>query len=145
MNYKFLSSIFDFKNSERPEIFTIFKSDIFPALVLSPSPSFVHIDGNAPDHATTADYWWKYLDENLKNLRKGNNPKYILKTSDEYKRYDKLLGEFNKQMGDTITLIEEKTNGKLASSWPNILTAALLFVFIVIQSLFALARRMKSR
>ena len=38
-----------------------------------------------------------------------------------------------------------KTNGKLASSWPNILTAALLFVFIVIQSLFALARRMKSR
>ena len=30
MNYKFLSSIFDFKNSERPEIFTIFKSDIFP-------------------------------------------------------------------------------------------------------------------
>ena len=35
-----------------------------------------------------------------------------------------------------------KTNGKLASSWPNILTAALLFVF---QSLFALARRMKSR
>ena len=38
-----------------------------------------------------------------------------------------------------------KTNGKLASSWPNILTAALLFVFIVIQSLFALVRRVKSR
>lgn len=33
-----------------------------------------------------------------------------------------------------------KTNGKLASSWPNILTAALLFVFIVIQSLFAVLR-----
>ena len=30
-----------------------------------------------------------------------------------------------------------KTNGKLASSWPNILTAILLFVFIVIQSIFA--------
>lgn len=34
-----------------------------------------------------------------------------------------------------------KTNGKLASSWPNILTAALLFIFIVIQSLFAMIRR----
>ena len=34
-----------------------------------------------------------------------------------------------------------KTNGKLASSWPNILTAILLFVFIVIQSIFAAARR----
>ena len=36
-----------------------------------------------------------------------------------------------------------KTNGKLASSWPNILTAALLFLFIVIQSLFALVRSRK--
>ena len=113
MNYKFLSSIFDFKNSEKPEIFSIFKSDIFPALVFKPSPFFVHIDGTPPAHATTADYWWKYLDENLKNLRRGGNPKYILKTSDEYKRYEKLLGEFNKQMGDIITLIEEKTNTKI--------------------------------
>ena len=30
-----------------------------------------------------------------------------------------------------------KTNGKLASSWPNILTAALLCFFIVLQSVFA--------
>ncbi len=34
-----------------------------------------------------------------------------------------------------------KTNGKLASSWPNILTAILLFVFIVIQSIFAALRK----
>ncbi|MBQ9360394.1 MAG: sugar ABC transporter permease YjfF [Lachnospiraceae bacterium] len=38
-----------------------------------------------------------------------------------------------------------KTNGKLASSWPNILTAALLFVFIVIQSLFAALRARRSK
>lgn len=113
MNYKFLSSIFDFKNSEKPEIFIIFKSDIFPALVLRPSPFFVHIDGNPPAHATTADYWWKYLDVNLKNLKKGKNPEYILKTSDEFKRYEKLLGEFNKQIEETIILIEEKTNRKI--------------------------------
>ena len=36
-----------------------------------------------------------------------------------------------------------KTNGKLASSWPNILTAALLFLFIVIQSIFAVVREKK--
>lgn len=113
MNYKFLSSIFDFKNSEKPEIFAIFKSDILPALVFRTSPFLVHIDGNSPEHATTADYWWKYLDGNLKNLRRGENPKYILKTSDEFKRYEKLLGEFNKQIGETITLIEEKTNRKI--------------------------------
>ncbi len=38
-----------------------------------------------------------------------------------------------------------KSNGKLASSWPNILTAILLFVFIVIQSLFALYRSRKNK
>ncbi len=36
-----------------------------------------------------------------------------------------------------------KSNGKLASSWPNILTAALLFLFIVIQSIFAALRTRK--
>lgn len=36
-----------------------------------------------------------------------------------------------------------KTNGKLASSWPNILTAALLFIFIVIQSVFGALRARK--
>ena len=33
-----------------------------------------------------------------------------------------------------------KTNGKLASSWPNILTAILLCFFIVLQSVFARVR-----
>jgi len=36
-----------------------------------------------------------------------------------------------------------KSNGKLASSWPNILTAALLFLFIVIQSIIASLRAKK--
>ena len=36
-----------------------------------------------------------------------------------------------------------KTNGKLASSWPNILTAALLCFFIVLQSVFALIKSRK--
>ncbi len=36
-----------------------------------------------------------------------------------------------------------KTNGKLASSWPNILTAALLCFFIVLQSIFALMKNRK--
>ena len=34
-------------------------------------------------------------------------------------------------------------NGKLASSWPNILTAALLCFFIVLQSVFALLKNRK--
>ena len=49
---------------------------------------------------------------------------------------------FDVLINGTISSIV-KTNGKLASSWPNILTAILLFVFIVIQSIFATVRRRK--
>ena len=46
---------------------------------------------------------------------------------------------FGVLINGTISAIV-KTNGKLASSWPSILTAALLFLFIVIQSIFAAIR-----
>ncbi len=46
---------------------------------------------------------------------------------------------FGVMINGTISSIV-KSNGKLASSWPNILTAALLFLFIVIQSVFAALR-----
>lgn len=38
-----------------------------------------------------------------------------------------------------------KTNGKLASSWPNVLTAILLCFFIVLQSIFALLKNRKNK
>ena len=43
---------------------------------------------------------------------------------------------FGVLINGTITSIVQ-TNGKLASSWPNILTAILLCFFIVLQSVFA--------
>ena len=43
---------------------------------------------------------------------------------------------FGVLINGTISTIVQ-TNGKLASSWPNILTAALLCFFIVLQSIFA--------
>ena len=43
---------------------------------------------------------------------------------------------FGVLINGTITSIVQ-TNGKLASSWPNILTAVLLCFFIVLQSIFA--------
>ena len=49
---------------------------------------------------------------------------------------------FGVLINGTISTIVQ-TNGKLASSWPNILTAALLCFFIVLQSIFALIRDRK--
>ena len=45
---------------------------------------------------------------------------------------------------DAITIASiVQFNGKLASSWPNVLTAALLCFFIVLQSVFALIKARK--
>lgn len=49
---------------------------------------------------------------------------------------------FGVLINGTISTIV-KTNGKLASSWPNILTAALLCFFIVLQSVFAMLKDRK--
>lgn len=49
---------------------------------------------------------------------------------------------FGVLINGTISSIVQ-TNGKLASSWPNILTAALLCFFIVLQSVFALLKNRK--
>ncbi len=49
---------------------------------------------------------------------------------------------FGVLINGTISTIV-KTNGKLASSWPNILTAALLCFFIVLQSVFAKLKERK--
>ncbi len=49
---------------------------------------------------------------------------------------------FGVLINGTISAIVQ-TNGKLASSWPNILTAALLCFFIVLQSIFALLKERK--
>ena len=45
--------------------------------------------------------------------------------------------------GTISTLV--KTNGKLISSWSNIVTAILLCFFIVLQSVFALVKERKSK
>ena len=49
---------------------------------------------------------------------------------------------FGVLINGTIRAIVQ-TNGKLASSWPNILTAILLCIFIVLQSIFAIIKDRK--
>lgn len=116
MNYKFLSAIFDFKNSKQPEIFSLFESDIFPALILQPAVDLAHIDGSHSS-SMTADYWWKYLNNELGNLPRGTNPHYVKKTSPEYIKYATLLKEFNKQIKNNVTLIETKANQMISRSF----------------------------
>lgn len=118
MNYKFLSTIFDFKNSEIPEIFHIFEKEVLPSLLFKPSPHFVHIDGTRPNGLQDdADYWWKYLRNTYTLLPKGRNPKYILATSPEMIRYKQLLEEFNYQFESYLNRLKYFANIKLQNEF----------------------------
>lgn len=113
MNYKYLSAIFDFKNSKKPELFPLFSDDVLPSTIFRTTPEFCHIDGTQPQQAQTADYWWKYLKDVIGTLPKGHNPKYTLRTTDEFVRYNNLRKAFDESMDTYLTLIETKTNQKL--------------------------------
>lgn len=118
MNYKFLSAIFDFKNSQLPEIFHIFETDVLPTLIFSPSVHLVHTDGTNPENfQDNADYWWKYLQNQYTCLPKAKNPKSILKTSPEMIRYKSLLDEFNRQISYQLAALARRTNQKLTDSF----------------------------
>jgi simple sugar transport system permease protein len=51
---------------------------------------------------------------------------------------------FGVLINGTITVLVN-TNGKLLSSWANIATAALLCVFIILQSVFALVKAQRNK
>jgi simple sugar transport system permease protein len=51
---------------------------------------------------------------------------------------------FGVLINGTITVLVN-TNGKLLSSWANIATAALLCVFIILQSIFALVKAQRNK
>lgn len=110
MNYKYLSSLFDFKHSKVPEIFSLFEKDIFPTLFFSISSQMKDIHGFEPTESKSAEYWWRYLHDAINELPRGTNKKYILRTTTEFRNYECLLKKFNEQVIYFLAQISEKAN-----------------------------------
>lgn len=117
LNYKYLSSIFDFKNSKEPELFQLFQEDVFPSLIINNDPQIIYINGTQANQLNTADYWWKYIKKSIKKLPRGVNHKYTLKTSQEFYNLDKLRKAFDEKIENFLILIETKTNQKLVNDF----------------------------
>lgn len=116
MNYKYLSSIFDFKNSKKPELFSLFLEDVFPSLLFG-TADFIHIDGSSPTEAKSAEYWWKYIASANRKLPRGVNKKYILRTSDEHSNFEALRRAFDNRLEAYLTRIATNTNMKLKNDF----------------------------
>lgn len=117
MNYKFLSAIFDFKNSKPVELFDIFEEEIFP---------FVHfnqechnLDGQPTGH-TEADFWWKYIYQCYKtpemiHTRNAAGKVYI--QDEVYTAYQALISSFNERLRSLLHELEVDTNAKLLNKF----------------------------
>lgn len=110
INYKFLFSVFNFRNSQDADIFEIFERDIFPTMEFSES---LH-DVNDVDKMTlNAHDWWKYLTEDaLGQLDKYQNGKYK-PVGAKYSKHKEYLDKFNEQLTKQVKLIVHNTNALL--------------------------------
>lgn len=109
MNYKFLSSLFDFANSSNNDVYKIFRKQVFP--VLNFNGQFNGID-DQPLPSSNAAYLWDYLHDNISNLPL-NRKQAIDLTSPQYKAYTRLLNKFNEALSTQLAGIIMAANIKL--------------------------------
>lgn len=113
MNYKFLSAIFDFKNSKPVDLFRIFEEEVFPFLSIG-KPCY-DLTGQAMGNSG-ADYWWKYIQEcyNTAGRLNKRSPESSVYTHDEgWNTYQNLIGDFNNGLQVQLTEIADAANQKL--------------------------------
>lgn len=115
MNYKFLSAIFDFKNSKPVDLFEIFLDEIFPFLSLN--AQCFDLDGN-PLGQNGVDFWWKYIvkcyeTSGMLHTRSENGKVYL--HDETWNAYQNLIKDFNSNLQLLLNEIALEANSKLAS------------------------------
>lgn len=82
INYKFLSKIYDFRNSEPIDLFEMFERDIL--MFIDFEEAFTEHDGTLSTKTYASD-WWKFICEGHKALPKNTNK--VAERTDEYIRF----------------------------------------------------------
>lgn len=91
MNYKFLTSIFDFRNSQDNNVFPIFEKEIFQYLPLTRrlfASSFPAMPSNS------AEEFWREIKTNIGLIPRSNSGRFLV-SNDEHKRVEAQIDEFN--------------------------------------------------
>lgn len=92
INYKYLSKLYDFRNSEGIDLFKLFERDIF--MFIDFEEAFTKHDGSLSE-STYASDWWKFISEEWKNLPTNASNRKFAERSDEYIRFkDETIPKF---------------------------------------------------
>lgn len=116
INYKYLYSIFDFRNSQEADIFGIFEREIFAT---GEFPDVLHDIHGTNTGKMNMRTWWKYITERaIEELPKRNGGKTIIRSTPEYRAHQRLIGEFNRLLENYTMLIARYTNDLLNTDFP---------------------------
>lgn len=113
MNYKFLSAIFDFKNSKLVDLFNIFEEEVFPFLMHE--KNCYDLDGTSLSELGF-DFWWKkiqYFYNTPGVLSKRSRNSNTFKHDSKWHTFQNLINDFNAGLENKLTEIANEANNKL--------------------------------
>lgn len=111
LNYKLLSNLFDFKNSEDNQVFDIFEKEVLPYVDFS--EPYQKIDGTLTD-VHNAGEWWNYIKRVYKT--EGLIPRNARQTSSfnrgtvQYRTYQECVSSFNRLLNEKLQFLVIKAN-----------------------------------
>ena len=111
LNYKILSSLFDFKNSEDNQVFSIFEKEILPYIDFD--EPYQKIDGT-PTNILNAGEWWGYIKRiiNTDGVIPRNEKKYssFNRGTAQYKAYQERISLFNRLLNNKLQFLIFRAN-----------------------------------
>ena len=111
LNYKILSSLFDFKNSEDNQVFSIFEKEILPYIDFD--EPYQKIDGT-PTDLLNAGEWWGYIKRiiNTEGVIPRNEKKYssFNRGTAQYKAYQERISSFNRLLKNKLQFLIFRAN-----------------------------------
>lgn len=111
LNYKFLSEIHDFRNSEETDIFSIIEKDILPSMICSTRFATQFVKS---DEQNTLAYWWEYINNRPTSLPRNSRSKNIFNQGcQEYRDFQKLIDEFNREFAFQLQALQGEVAKKL--------------------------------
>lgn len=116
MNYKYLSKIYDFSNSETLDLFQLFSRDLFQFIDLE--EDYVDIDKTILNGKSFASDWWDNICNTPKRLPRNKNTVSV--SSSEYKFYkDEVLPKFCTLLRKYLGTITERANEYLEKDFKS--------------------------